>query len=291
VAGLYTNAANELVTAIVSGTGATSLVAAADVRMVWVDENHPINLSEVTLDEVTSGDRVGSAVALSGLAVSAGVVTCTAPITHSTVSGNPIWSASLYHHTGTETTSYLIAASDSFSPRPITPVGTDIDATPLTTGAKLFRLQSSQTSFALYGLTIDEALKALFLGTSSSSLSATADLRVILCDSGYSPALATDEFLSDIAAGLRVGSAVALSGEAVSAAVFDADDPSAFGSLSGDDVYSLVYYDHTGTEATSRLIGVSQAFYGRPFSPTGVDAQLSLSNLQNKVFRVVSAAS
>lgn len=137
---------------------------------------------------------------------------------------------------------------------------------------------------ALYTLFRNEIMTAGILGESSSTLMATGDVRAILCDSNYVPA-ASDQYLSEIDAGWRVGSAVALTGETVSGGVFDATDIT-FSSVSGDDVYTIVLYLHTGVEGTSTLVGYIDAFVGRPIVPNGGDITISWSSAAAKIFSI-----
>jgi len=137
---------------------------------------------------------------------------------------------------------------------------------------------------ALYTLFRNEIMSAGLEGESVSSLMSTADVRAILTDSSYSPAT-SDQYLSEIDAGWRVGSAVSLSGVSVSGGVFDATDIT-FSSVSGNNVYTIVLYLHTGTESTSHLIGYIDAFVGRPIVPNGGDITISWSSAAAKIFSI-----
>ena len=81
----------------------------------------------------------------------------------------------------------------------------------------------------------------------------TDDVRLLMIDLGeYTPNFSTDDFLNDIPAGGRVGTAVALAGKTNSLGVLDANDLT-FSAVTGDTVEAYVAYVHTGDEATSKL--------------------------------------
>lgn len=115
----------------------------------------------------------------------------------------------------------------------------------------------------------------------------TADIRIILVDSGYIYAEA-HEFLTSVAAGTRVATSSALTGKTVTNGVADASDV-VFVGLTGDDVAGIVIYEHTGVEATSPLI----LFYDRTatgsiidYTPSGVDTTVRWNNGSTKMFKV-----
>lgn len=115
----------------------------------------------------------------------------------------------------------------------------------------------------------------------------TADIRIVLVDSGYVYSTA-HSFLSSVGAGTRVATSAALSGKTVSSGVADASDVTFVG-LAGDAVAGIVIYEHTGVEATSPLI----LFYDRnatgsliSYTPSGVDTYVRWNNGATKMFKV-----
>lgn len=115
----------------------------------------------------------------------------------------------------------------------------------------------------------------------------TADIRIILVDSGYVYSEAHD-FLNDVVAGTRVATSAALSGKTVVSGVADASDVTFVG-LAGDAVAGIVIYEHTGVEGTSPLI----LFYDRTatgslltYTPSGVDTTVRWNNGSTKIFKV-----
>lgn len=80
--------------------------------------------------------------------------------------------------------------------------------------------------------------------------------------------LSTEEDLADIPAGARVAVSGALAGKSATAGILDAND-FAFSSVSGDVSEALIYYFHTGTEATSTLLFVVAESSDLPITPDG----------------------
>lgn len=136
----------------------------------------------------------------------------------------------------------------------------------------------------LYRLARTEMLRAAFLGESVSQLRSTADVRALLVDDTYEYSEA-HSFLDAIPAGARVGSAVALTNEAVTQAVLDADDV-VFPSLTGDDVYGVILYDHAASEATSLLLAFIDKGVDFPVRPNGQNLTISWSNGANKILKL-----
>jgi hypothetical protein len=88
----------------------------------------------------------------------------------------------------------------------------------------------------------------------------------------------TDDFLDDIPSGAKLGTAVALSSEAVAAAAFSAADPVVFTSVptSEADTGAYVLYIHTGSDATARLLWWVRSGLGVPLVPTGQNMNIHL---------------
>lgn len=131
-------------------------------------------------------------------------------------------------------------------------------------------------------------LKAGFLGTTGAGLPTTADVRAILVDATYEFSELHD-FLDDVAAGARVGSAGALAGEAVADAVFDASDV-VFTSLTGDDVYGIWLYHHTGVESTALLLAFIDKGVDFPIRPNGLNLTIVWNNGANKILKLAEGA-
>lgn len=83
----------------------------------------------------------------------------------------------------------------------------------------------------------------------------TNDIRVLFLKSGYTPAQATVEFMSDIPAGNRItgGLSTALGSKTITGGVFKSGDITVTGVAAGETLASLVLIHYTGVEATSRV--------------------------------------
>jgi len=93
------------------------------------------------------------------------------------------------------------------------------------------------------------------------------DFRALFVTSGYSFSQ-SHEFLSDVAGGNRVGSAVALTNKVASNGGLLAD-PTLFSNFAGSAVDAIIIYHHTGTEGTSRLILYIDTGTNVAFNPNG----------------------
>lgn len=110
----------------------------------------------------------------------------------------------------------------------------------------------------------------LGLGT-RVDLDAPDDMRLLAVDHADDvPVPATDDFLDDILAGARVGTATLAAEAILAAGAFDSDNP-VFTALTGDQFESLVLYKHTGTDSTSNLLAFYDTATGLPFTPSGGD--------------------
>jgi hypothetical protein len=116
--------------------------AADDIRAVLIDAaDYTVNLStHDNLDDIPSGARVATlAASIGGKSGSAGVADAN-DITFPAVTGDPSEAVVLYKHTGTETTSTLIAYIDSATGLPVTPNGGDINVAWDSGANKIFKL-------------------------------------------------------------------------------------------------------------------------------------------------------
>lgn len=112
------------------------------------------------------------------------------------------------------------------------------------------------------------------------------DVRAILVDTGlYTVNLATDQFLTSIAAGARISVSGSLTTKTATAGVADADDVS-FTAVTGATVEAIVLYRHTGVDATSRLIAYIDTATGLPFLPSGGNVAIQWDNSSNRIFKL-----
>lgn len=114
----------------------------------------------------------------------------------------------------------------------------------------------------------------------------TDDIRLILIDEADDTIdLANDQDLADRAAGARVATSDALASKTVTAGVADAADKT-FSTVTGDEAESIDAYQHTGTEATSRLICNIDTATGLPVTPNGGDITVTWDSGSNKIFKL-----
>jgi len=109
------------------------------------------------------------------------------------------------------------------------------------------------------------------------------DVRVILVDLADYTFSAAHDFLDDVPAGARVAVSGALANKTFTAGVFDADDVTIL-AVTGDQSEALILYQHTGVDATSRLIAFwDTGVTGFPFTPNGSDVIIAWSNGAAKI--------
>jgi len=124
-------------------------------------------------------------------------------------------------------------------------------------------------------------------GFATAGVNWTADtIKVVLVDAAdYTVSLTTHDFLDDVPALARVGTAVALTSPTATAGVLDAADAT-LTAVTGDvSEYVLIYKD-TGVEATSRLIALIDTATGLPVTPNGGSITVQWDNGANKIGRI-----
>jgi hypothetical protein len=114
---------------------------ANDIRLILIDEaDDTIDLAtDDNLDDRAAGSRVATSSAFGSKTVTNGVADA-ADVTLSAVTGDPSESIDIYKHTGTESTSRLIANIDTATGLPVTPNGGDITITWDNGANKIFKL-------------------------------------------------------------------------------------------------------------------------------------------------------
>lgn len=97
-----------------------------DIRVILVDTaDYTYSTAHDFLDDVPAGARVAVSGSLTSKSVTDGVFDA-ADVTFSSVTGDVSEAVIFYKHTGTESTSNLIAYIDSWGDFPVTPNGGDI---------------------------------------------------------------------------------------------------------------------------------------------------------------------
>ena len=105
----------------------------------------------------------------------------------------------------------------------------------------------------------------------------------------YVPNLATDTFLSDIAAGARISTTPALTSKTVTAGVADAVDTlfATVASGAGNQIDGVAAFKDTGAAGTSRLIAKIDDGGGTlPVVPNNGDINVVWDNGANKIFKL-----
>lgn len=110
------------------------------------------------------------------------------------------------------------------------------------------------------------------------------DIRIILVSSAYTPNGTTDQFLSAVATGAtRVAVSSSLANKTTTNGTADADDVT-LTAVTGSAVQAILIYQHTGTDATARLICYIDTATGLPVTPNGGDITVQWDNGSNKIF-------
>jgi hypothetical protein len=111
------------------------------------------------------------------------------------------------------------------------------------------------------------------------------DMRVILVDLADYTFSAAHQFLTSVPAGARVAVSGALTGKTATSGVADADDVT-FTAVTGDPSEALVIYQHTGVDATSRLVAYIDTATGFPVTPNGGNITVTWDSGANRIFRL-----
>jgi hypothetical protein len=112
-----------------------------DIRAILVDTGaYTVNLAtHDNLDDIAGGARIAVSGSLTSKTVTDGVADA-ADVTFSAVSGATVEAIVLYKHTGTESTSRLIAYYDTGTGLPVTPNGGDITVQWSSGANRIFKL-------------------------------------------------------------------------------------------------------------------------------------------------------
>lgn len=128
--------------------------------------------------------------------------------------------------------------------------------------------------------------KESFISQNPSIDMDTDDIKVVGVDHGTdTPVPATDQFLSDIAAGARIFTSGNLASKTVTGGVFDAADIT-ITAVSGNSVESVNLYKDTTVAGTSPLIAYIDTGTGLPFTPNGGDVTIQWDSGASKIFAI-----
>lgn len=115
----------------------------------------------------------------------------------------------------------------------------------------------------------------------------TDTIKAQLVDTGvYTANLTTDQFLSDITVGARIGTAATLASKTATAGVADAADISVTGLTSAPSIEAIVIYKDTGSAATSPLIAYIDTATGLPVTAGATQVDVAWANTSNRIFKL-----
>ena len=139
-------------------------------------------------------------------------------------------------------------------------------------------------------LAYNKALEAMWGGLLANTLPAGAgDVRAVLIEASSYTVDPTDEFLSDIPSGARIGGPVALSGITYTDGVFNCSSPITFTApANGHQGDAIVIFLHTGTDATSKLLLYIDSGYNLPLQTNGNDVDIQLDSGAEKLVAIES---
>ena len=112
----------------------------------------------------------------------------------------------------------------------------------------------------------------------------TGDIRVMLVKSTYTPDM-TDRYLSDLGV-VDNGRSASLASKTVTDGIADAADTS-LTATSAVACNALVIFQHTGSDATARVIAYIDTATGLPFTPgAGGTINITWDSGTNKIFKL-----
>ena len=122
-------------------------------------------------------------------------------------------------------------------------------------------------------------------GILDRTIDLTGDVRAVLVKSAYTVDLATHDFMADIGVNDN-GRSAALASKTYTAGVFDAAD-STLNATAADACEAIVIFQHTGNDATARLIAYIDTATGLPFTPAaGQAVPIVWDNSANRIFKL-----
>lgn len=128
----------------------------------------------------------------------------------------------------------------------------------------------------------DGGREGILDGTISVS---SAAVQALLATAGYTPNAATHRNVSDVGSGNIVARSSAFTTKTETAGVFDTADIT-FPAVTGSAAPYIILYVNSGTDSTSRLIGIIDTATGLPVTPNGGDITVTWDNGANKIFKL-----
>jgi hypothetical protein len=122
-------------------------------------------------------------------------------------------------------------------------------------------------------------------GILDGTIDMTGDIRAVLVKSSYAVDLAAHDFMADIGTDDN-GRSAALGSKTYAAGVFDAADTT-ITATAADPCEAIVLFQHTGSDATARLIAYIDTATGLPFTPAASQVcPITWDNGANKIFKL-----
>lgn len=122
-------------------------------------------------------------------------------------------------------------------------------------------------------------------GIADDTISLSGDVRAMLVKTAYS-FNAAHQVLNDITAGNDNGRSAALASKTYTSGVFDAADTTLTAAAAAAS-NALVLFQHTGNDATARLIAYVDNATGLPFTPSVSQVvNITWDNGANKIFKL-----
>lgn len=110
-------------------------------------------------------------------------------------------------------------------------------------------------------------------------------IKAVLVDTGAYTFSQAHEFLSSVAVGARISSAVALTGKSAALGACDANDVT-FPSVSGTTIEAIVIYKEGASDAASPLLAFIDTATGLPITPNTGDIICNWDNGTNRIFKL-----
>lgn len=124
--------------------------------------------------------------------------------------------------------------------------------------------------------------KQLALGAGLNLASGT--VKALLIDTAAYTYSAAHQYLSDVAGGARIGTAVTLASKSVTDGVFDAAYVSFTGLSGAPSIEAILVYVDTGSEASSPLVAYIDTASGLPIAAGATQVDVAWSNGTSRIF-------
>jgi hypothetical protein len=110
-------------------------------------------------------------------------------------------------------------------------------------------------------------------------------IKCLLATTGYTPNAATHQNVSDVGSGNIVVRSSAFTSKSETGGVFNAANVT-FTAVTGSAAAYIIIYQDSGTDSTSRLVGIIDTATGLPVTPNGGDISITWDTGTNKIFKL-----